>query len=370
MNPKEFSDWIPLHFRFADNSELTCNVQLLDSVIKDLDIESDRPDFRVKCPMEELYKPSALRFTNNTFPYLSSWFRYAQILTIEKHTKYPTAPHTELLRTVIFELLRIAEYLFCMATFSLNIGFNKVLTELLLHYESIQKFFGLTFKNIAPDEFISGTRGLSELPNGFVEQVMMISKRMDLSFQKLFPTLLNNRIVRSRCHRIDRRLINQSEHLSSGPNRRASGSDYDCRYDFPYSSYEWLFFDRVRVPNLEKRTGSGWQRLKVRCNEIFLSINLIRQAVDRLVYQTDSPAVRIVSSVLAKGHSRIIIETPWSALTCQMNCPGGREPCEFTLTNPLHEIRLFLRRTSIGLDLNDLPVLIATLGLRSNMEPL
>ena len=370
MSAQDCDRWVPLHFHFADNSKLTIETQLLDAVINDLAIESGRPDLRIKCAIDELYQPSALRFNNSAFPYLSLWFRYAQILTIEKHAKYTVPPTTDLLRTILFEYLRIAEYIFCLATFSLNIGLNKILSDLLEQYESVGRLLAMLFKNMAPEEFVSGLKGLKVLPIGFCEQALNTANQISLSFQELLPMLLNNRIVRARCQRMDDQIMHRLLNFNSGPNRRATGTAYDYRYDFSYSSYQYLFFDRVTVLPIKKRTGFCWQRLRVRCDEIFISIYLIKQAVARLVYLTESSNSGVSLSTISKGHTSATIETPWSALTCQMNYAGSRESCEFILTNPLYEIGICLRQIAIGLDLSDLPLLIASLGLRPNMEPL
>lgn len=62
-----------------------------------------------------------------------------------------------------------------------------------------------------------------------------------------------------------------------GPMARAAGVDLDCRRDHPYAAY-----DRVRFEVITAKDGDVWSRLGVRMNEVFESIQIIRQCLDKM----------------------------------------------------------------------------------------
>jgi NADH-quinone oxidoreductase subunit D len=73
----------------------------------------------------------------------------------------------------------------------------------------------------------------------------------------------------------------------TGPNLRAAGVDYDVRVMNPYSAYE--DFDFI-IP--VGTTGDTYERFMVRNEEVWQSLSIIRQALDKLPqgpYHADAP---------------------------------------------------------------------------------
>jgi Ni,Fe-hydrogenase III large subunit/Ni,Fe-hydrogenase III component G len=62
-----------------------------------------------------------------------------------------------------------------------------------------------------------------------------------------------------------------------GPVARAAGVDIDCRRDHPYAAY-----DRVDFDVITHDTADVWGRVVVRAKEVFESIRIIRQALDKM----------------------------------------------------------------------------------------
>ena len=62
-----------------------------------------------------------------------------------------------------------------------------------------------------------------------------------------------------------------------GPVARAAGVDIDCRRDHPYASY-----DRVDFDVITHDTSDVWGRVVVRAKEVFESIRIVRQCLDKM----------------------------------------------------------------------------------------
>lgn len=62
-----------------------------------------------------------------------------------------------------------------------------------------------------------------------------------------------------------------------GPVARAAGVDIDCRRDHPYAAY-----DRVNFDVITHDTSDVWGRVVVRAKEVFESIKIVRQCLDKM----------------------------------------------------------------------------------------
>jgi NADH-quinone oxidoreductase subunit D len=117
---------------------------------------------------------------------------------------------------------------------------------------------------------------------------------------KEFEALLNrNRIFMDRC--IGAGPINAERALSygfTGPNLRAAGVDYDVRVTSPYSSYEEYDF---KIPL--GTTGDVYDRFMVRNGEIWESMSIIKQALEKIAkIEAEDPKQKEVYYALDADH--------------------------------------------------------------------
>ena len=98
-----------------------------------------------------------------------------------------------------------------------------------------------------------------------------------------------------------------------GPVARAAGVDIDCRLDHPYAAYDRVDFDVITADGCDV-----WSRVLVRMQEVFQSINIIRQCLEKmpdgpidLKIEDELPAGRMgLSSVEApRGESHHFVIT-------------------------------------------------------------
>jgi Ni,Fe-hydrogenase III large subunit len=98
-----------------------------------------------------------------------------------------------------------------------------------------------------------------------------------------------------------------------GPVARAAGVPIDCRRDHPYAAYDRVEFDVITADGCDV-----WSRVLVRAQEVFQSISIIRQCLDKmpdgpleLKIEDELPAGRIgLSSVEApRGESHHFVIT-------------------------------------------------------------
>ena len=111
-----------------------------------------------------------------------------------------------------------------------------------------------------------------------------------------------------------------------GPVARAAGVGIDCRRDHPYAAYDRVDFDVITAPD-----GDVWSRLVVRAREVFESIKIIRQCLDKMesgpiqsVLKDELPAGRMGMSSVEAPRGRAIISSSPARTT--IRAAGGCAP--------------------------------------------
>lgn len=212
-------------------------------------------------------------------------------LTIEKLVGMEIPKRVQYLRVIIMELARIADHIVCNSVIAVDTGALTPFTYVFQWREKIYEIY----------EEICGSRLTTNIGRigGFERNFTDVAwKKLD-DFVAGFPGMLKefealldrNRIFMDRC--IGAGPISAERALNysfTGPNLRASGVDYDVRIHTPYSSYEEFEFN---IP--VGTTGDVYDRYLVRNKEMWESLSIIRQALEKIkgldpnVFHADAP---------------------------------------------------------------------------------
>jgi len=191
-------------------------------------------------------------------------------LTVEKLVGIQVPKRVDYLRVIIMELARITDHIVCNSVVAVDTGALTGFTYVFQYRELVYEIY----------EEICGSRLTTNIGRfgGFERNFT------DTAWAKL------NKFM-ERCLGAGpitgERALNYS---FTGPNLRAAGVDYDVRIATPYSSYQDFDFN---IPI--GTTGDVYDRFMVRNGEIWESLRIIRQAMDKLkdldpsVYHADVP---------------------------------------------------------------------------------
>lgn len=213
-------------------------------------------------------------------------------MTVEKLLGLKLPKRVEYLRVIIMELARIADHLVCNSVIGVDTG---ALTGFVYVFEFREKIYEI-FEEICGSRLTTNIGRIGGLERNFSDIAFNKIEAFLQEFPKAmeeFETLLTrNRIFMERA--IGAGPISAERALNygfTGPNLRAAGVDYDVRVSHPYSSYEDFEFT-VPVGS----TGDAYDRYLVRNEEIWQSVSIIRQALEKIqpldpsVFHADAPA--------------------------------------------------------------------------------
>lgn len=204
-------------------------------------------------------------------------------MTVEKLLGIQTPERVDYLRIIAMELARIADHIICNAVIGVDTGALTGFTYIFQDRELIYDIY----------EEICGARLTTNMGRigGFERDFSEAAWRKIRHFLDHFPKklkefeslLVRNRIFMDRtigcgAFPLERALA----YGFTGPNLRACGLDHDVRVMDPYCSYEKFDFT---IPI--GTGGDTYDRFMVRQREMWESLSIIRQAVDKLDRMSD-----------------------------------------------------------------------------------
>jgi NADH-quinone oxidoreductase subunit D len=201
----------------------------------------------------------------------------AYALSVEKLLGLEIPERVQTIRVLMAELQRLNSHLVWLATHAMEVGAVTMMLycfrerELLLNINELIAGFRMFPSYIR----IGGLR--EDLPTGFHAAVKEILDRMPAKLAEYEDLLTHNQIYLKRARGVGAISLKDALDLGLvGPIARAAGSTYDVRKAFPYSGYETYDFD---VPVGSR--GDVYDRYLVRIEEMYQSLRICRQALDR-----------------------------------------------------------------------------------------
>ncbi|MCX2795699.1 NADH dehydrogenase subunit C /NADH dehydrogenase subunit D [Microbulbifer thermotolerans] len=210
------------------------------------------------------------------------------VLALEQLAGIPVPSRAQVIRVMLCELFRIASHLVFYGTFAQDVG---QMSPVFYMFVDREKLFGIieaiTGGRMHPAWFRIG--GVAQdLPRGWDKLVREFLDYMPKRLREYEGMVLKNKLLQKRTRGIG--VYNTQEALEwgvTGPGLRATGLEWDLRKRRPYSGYDQFEFD---IPCFDG--GDCFDRCRVRVEEIWQSLRIIRQCLDNMPpgpYKSDHP---------------------------------------------------------------------------------
>jgi NADH-quinone oxidoreductase subunit D len=212
-------------------------------------------------------------------------------LTVEKILGVKTPKRVDYLRVIIMELARISDHLICNSIVGVDTG---AYTGFLYVFQAREWIYEI-YEEVCGSRLTTNIGRVGGFERNFtpaafekIEKFLIEYPKVLAEFERLFN---RNRIFIERTQGVG--AMSKEFALNygfTGPNLRSAGVDYDVRIANPYSSYEDFDF---KIP--VGQTGDCYDKFLVRNEEMWQSLSIIRQAMDKLksepsdIYHADVP---------------------------------------------------------------------------------
>jgi NADH-quinone oxidoreductase subunit D len=253
----------------------------------------------------------------------------AYVLTIEKLAGIEIPKRAQYIRVVLTELQRLASHLAWVGFIANDIG---AVSILLYGFEARENIIDIFEEYAGARLTIHGIRiggVVHDLDDKIIGQVGRVLEEIPKRIKDIKTLLNENRIWKQRTEGIG--VISAADAIEyglTGPSLRASGVRWDIRKDLPYSRYDEFDFE-VPVGS----HGDVYDRYLVRLEEIYQSIRIVEQALEKLPPGDIMAKVPRVLKIPA-GEVFHTIEAPKGELGFYIKSNGTDKPDRVKMKSP------------------------------------
>lgn len=296
---------------------------------------------------------------------------HAYVGTVEQIAGIEVPERAEYLRILCAELNRICSHQLWLGIFLLDLG-------------AMMGFPFYTFRDresvIALLEEISGQRMMfnyiriggvqCDVPKGWYDKVEKLIKEKLLFFVDEYEDIATgNPIFKARTQGLG--IIKKDKAVDigvTGPNLRASGSDYDIRTYKPYSKYSEFDFNVIT-----RDEGDVFGRYKARLDEMRESCKIVLQVIDKIKGLPSGEHAAAPNELVAKkimpgfkcpkGESYFAVESPRGELGVHLIADGTAVPYRLKWRSPSWNATNILPEMIIGLPIADVVAIFSSLDV-------
>ena len=187
-------------------------------------------------------------------------------------------PRAEFIRTIMLELERLHSHLLWVGLACHIVGFDTLFMQAFRIREPVmwiaekitgnRKTYGLCK--------VGGVRW--DITPELKAELKQVLDKLETEWTPLVGAVSRDKNIQKRTRGVgiaDKNVVKNTGAV--GPVARAAGVDIDCRRDHPYAAY-----DRVNFQVITAEGGDVWSRVVVRMKEVFESIAIIRQCLEKM----------------------------------------------------------------------------------------
>lgn len=271
---------------------------------------------------------------------------------VETLMNIPVPPRALYLRTVWGELSRIHSHLLWLGLMADGMGFESLFMHSWRIREKILNIVEATTggRVIFGSCKVGGVR--RDIGSDMIDQILGELKEIEKDIQDVTKVFLNDSSVKSRLCGVGVISRQQAYDLGCvGPMLRASGVGQDMR------QLGYAAFQDIPVEPITRTEGDSYARCAVRCEELFQSVHIIRQALAKI----PSGEVSVKVSGNPTGETITRTEQPRGEVVYHLKANGTKNLQRFRVRTPTFANLPAMLQVLPGCDLADVPMIVLTI---------
>jgi len=202
----------------------------------------------------------------------------AYVQAVEEAAVLKPPPRAEYIRTIMLEIERLHSHLLWVGLACHIVGFDTLFMQSFRIREPIMWIAEKITGNRKTYALcvIGGVRW--DIAPEMKTELRAVLDKLESDWRPVVSAVSHDKNIQKRTRGVgvaDPALVKNAGLL--GPVARSAGIGIDCRHDHPYAAY-----DRVDFDVITERDGDVWSRVLVRMKEVFESIRIIRQCLDKM----------------------------------------------------------------------------------------
>ena len=196
---------------------------------------------------------------------------------VEKVMDVEVPTRADYLRTIWMELSRLHSHLLWLGLLADAMGFESLFMDSWRIREKILDMFEKTTGSRLILSVVCVGGVLKDVDSGMLNEILRVTEELKKEMKPVIDTFLNDYTVQSRLKGLG--VMTRDQAVSAGavgPMLRGSGEPYDVRA-LGYAAYKDLTFEPVTA-----QAGDAYARCEVRLKEILQSLDLLREAIEKI----------------------------------------------------------------------------------------
>jgi len=273
---------------------------------------------------------------------------------VEKAAGIEIPDKAKFIRSMFLELERIHSHLLWLGLAAHIVGFDTLFMQAWRIREPVMYLCEMITGNRKTYGInIVGGVTIDVLPQHLKDMEVVISD-IEREVRELREIIIDDEVLQRRFKNVG--ILSENDimkYFIGGPVARASGINIDMRVNFPYAAYSML---QIRVPL--RKEGDIWARTIVRIEEILVSINILRQIIEKFPKGVNFVKV---SKIEPWKEGISYIEAPRGQLFHYvMTGPDGK-PYRWSVRAPSYQNYQALSVLLKGHSIADAPLIIASI---------
>ncbi len=266
---------------------------------------------------------------------------------IEKMMNVEVPRRADYLRVIWSELHRVHSHLLWLGLFADGLGFESLFMAFWRIRERIMDINEATTGNrvIVSVNVVGGVR--KDISQEYLQKILNDIRIVKKELNELYTTVTQDYTIKART--VGKGVLSKEQAFilgAAGPTLRASGNAIDMR------QYKYAAFDELDFEPVVEYDGDSFARFLVRYRETIQSIDLVRQAIEKI------PQGEIAAKVsgFPTGETTVRTEQPRGELFYYVKCDGTKHPERVRIRTPTFANIPPLLAMLPGIELADVPV--------------
>jgi len=273
---------------------------------------------------------------------------------VEKAAGIEIPEKAKFIRSMFLELERIHSHLLWVGLAAHIVGFDTLFMQAWRIREPVMYLCEMITGNRKTYGInIVGGVTIDILPQHLKDMEVVISDN-EKEVRELREIIIDDDVLQMRFKNIG--IISESDAMKyfiGGPVARASGINIDMRVSFPYAAYSML---QIRVPL--RKEGDIWARTLVRLEEILVSINILKQIIEKI---PEGATFVKVSKIEPWKEGISYIEAPRGQLFHYLMTGSDGKPYRWSVRAPSYQNYQAFSVLLKGHSIADAPLIIASI---------
>lgn len=291
----------------------------------------------------------------------AGFYELAFAQALESLTRTEVPKRAQVIRLIVVELSRISTHLACLVRVAKALRSQAVYHYLLRDREVALDLFELLAGARFSLNFIQPGGVRHDITAGFVERVLEYCALLEYRVHEYNELLVFHPTVVERTRGLARVSSELAKSFGlTGPNAFASGIDSNRRRTSGELIYSELDFDRPQALRPADYSGDTHDRIVIRIHEILQSVELLRQACERIVPGDFLAASLGPKDPVPAGRAQSSVSGARGEITCHLESKGGLAPAGVAFDVPSTTSLRAAELALLGVSIDDFELALAS----------